>query len=274
LVSAGYEESIADYETIFRKLIKTINERKMSAFDANLGGIIMEICKYRLNQLMPVLVEIKSAVDNRDPRFGIDFGDRAYLNAAVLWFRNGIQAVIDVVESARLNKQIIAAHVYCIGCDKKKEHFGLLREAYFKNCGFFPFGQQLEIRMACVEAIVYSASRDDANSFLFEALQRRTSRWSLNRRRWKWDVWILLCASYHMDLLREDLRSLVMKWLESNNDKLAVSACIALAKHGVNVDEKKVELSKQIKTELDFLRDNPSPLRLMPYRLQRYVPRT
>jgi hypothetical protein len=258
LIHFGSAKSIDVYLDKFSGIVHKLEQSSISVYDVDIASYIMDICKYRLVQAKPLLDRlVKLPRGNR-----LEYVAKLYLDACLLLFTNGPQQLIEVITQGKVYQEFRAACIYCLGCLKNPSNHAHLESAYTT----YARGRRyFEARGAAVEAIVYGSTNADANAFLNKQLAWLTSKY-LRRRSYNADVGTILLGARYVDALDQELVTWLTTWLTSGCPELAACAAIALRDHRVDCEELPKAVEKAISSEMSYLTDNPSPLRLMPDR--------
>ena len=258
-----YDESTnVEFSGKFRKQVGKVVNGQLNPDRVDFGSQLREICRLRLKQLVPELEQLKSLYErNAGSKYVFDSSVKAYVDAALQWFQHGVDGIRRVASDPREPIEYRVACVYCLGCSGVENVEGIAT-IYRETSS----GRTFDLRMACVEAVVYSAGLADADEFVDAALKTISTTKTLKGKAYNADVGLLLAAVYNLPSISSQLRNTTEMWLDAKNKDIAALALLAMERHGLQDDQRRRELGSHYRTNRELREATPSPLMLMAFR--------
>jgi hypothetical protein len=259
LIEIGFPAAISRFERSFKRLVRDIRRGRNRA-SSDVGTRVLEVCRMRFARLLSVLEELRDLhSDVHGRKVHLDLETRCYLEAATTWFREGAAALLAKLREPTTRSELRTACVFCLGCERQAKYVPEFSKEFreHRSRGDFP------MRIACVEAIVYSSAIEDALDFFAASLGDSELLRSMGKRGFDADVNLLLTGVYWLPRLDDGVRNMTLQWLKAENKEIAAMAWLALHRHCVDVACYEDDLEKSIAGRTRFLRDNPCFLGLM-----------
>jgi hypothetical protein len=264
LINVKYPRALADWEKIFRKVVKKIKAGDVRCEPMEIRTAVKTICRLQIRSMVDALGEllIVSNTFRERGRYFLDNETYCYLRTTVTWFEDGVRPLRQIIINSSVDTDYRASAIFTLGCAQDKEFCEKLKEVYFA-CS------EYNIRLACVEAIVYMSSNAESLDFLTTALEKAKERRLLPWRGCplsELDVSVVFNALFVMNSINDKLVALALPWLDCRNTLTASMAWVALEKHGVSITTKTKLFSQSLSTVRDSLRSSASVLGLMEFR--------
>lgn len=261
LIDGGKEVARDGILKSFRRLVNSMETGK-ARDNVGFVGPVMELCRLRLDDALPDIDRLLEIVSKPRCKYGYRSGELAYLQAASLWFTEGVESLWTFVKNKKLNPLDRSAYAYCIGCNRNFSHADGLAAIYH-----YPGKSvQIDLNIAIVEAIVYLGADEYVERFLVEKLSAVTTRKLLAKRGYNAEVRLLINASRFLSSLGDQFASMISRWRSCRNRNLAALACIALRDRGLRDSDRETDLANEILSQTRFLQGMPSMLGMMELR--------
>ena len=255
LAKSGSHVALSRYVDEFRKTVRNICAGNEDATKIFLFQFVREICLLHLSEMKDSLQALVHFYDaHRARKYIFDFLTKCQIDAALVWFEQGAEAVAARIREPGTKDAMRAGCIFCLGCEASDRYYSDFVRCYeeYRNRWFVAF----DVEMACVEAIVYSASTQHLQSFLGSALEAKAAR-TLRKRVFDAGLGLLLRAVYYTARIDSGIKKQVELCLQARNRSIAALAWLVLRKQGIDVEPYDQELEEAIGLERQYLREQP-----------------
>lgn len=257
------DHATAAFVEQFRRVAVKVAGGKASADRIDFDEQIRTICRLQLRSLVPELELLVKTYDLLAGQTYVFYSStKAFFDAALIWFTSDAAQLLPIVTNSQTPPELRIGATYCLGCAKLDEAMEPIASVYSASRG----RGEIELRIACIEAITYAGPLAFADNLIAGQLNARATFLGLRKRGYSADVGILLNAAQCLPAVTDDLKAVIRPWLQAVNQRLASVALLALERHGYDDPQQRKLLGRVYMEESAYLRQTPSPMLLMPFR--------
>lgn len=270
LVCRGSTATREQYVKTFNRNFAATKAKKYERNENDLALTVLDVrraCLLRLNELLPTLEQLQALAWEVGPeRYRGVWTFRYHADAAVLMFREGKAGLSEKIRDKSADHELREACMYCLGCLRDPNAFEVLQQTYDETG---EAGTAIALKLTAIEAIVYSARREDLSEFLARSIQERLPQGlqkSVRERALErlfafistpGDAVLkrLLRGVYFAPRVTDRTLRTVEQCLQAGDEVVAALAWLSLTRHGRHPMQRS-EIGQAIKDERLFLKES------------------